>query len=163
MTVDLAAGPRQAGSSEDAGLQSEQGAHTSTSRKSICWPRMLVRGSAHPPWSTTGRLLRAVCRPRRPTSTQRHGVHRFTVGLSYEPGITGRKPGQSEISFHLVDDPIISEPECAKYIGVSVITLRRMRKRGEIAFVQVSENRIGYRRSYANRLLDQRTVNATAA
>jgi hypothetical protein len=36
------------------------------------------------------------------------------------------------------DDPIISEPECAKYIGVSIVTLRRMRWAGKIAYVRIS-------------------------
>jgi predicted site-specific integrase-resolvase len=62
-----------------------------------------------------------------------------------------------------IDDPIISEPEAAKYIGVSVVTMRRMRKAGRIAYVQLSENRIGYRRSAINRLLDANTIPATAA
>jgi hypothetical protein len=35
----------------------------------------------------------------------------------------------------IVDDPIISEPEAAKYIGVSVVTMRRMRKAGRVAYV----------------------------
>jgi predicted site-specific integrase-resolvase len=76
------------------------------------------------------------------------------------PGITGRKPGQAEANF--IDDPIISEPECAKYIGVSIVTLRRMRWAGKIAYVQITDKRLGYRRSTANKLLADRTVQPTA-
>jgi predicted site-specific integrase-resolvase len=70
------------------------------------------------------------------------------------PGVTGRKSGQAEVVY----DPILSEPETAKYIGVSAVTLRRMRKAGKVAYIQLSENRIGYRQSQANALLDERTV-----
>jgi predicted site-specific integrase-resolvase len=75
------------------------------------------------------------------------------------PGVTGRKSGELD----LVDDPILSEPECAKYLGVAAVTLRRMRKRGKIAFVQLSANRLGYRRSQANALLTARTHEAVAS
>ena len=57
-----------------------------------------------------------------------------------------------------VDDPVLSEPETAKYIGVSLITLTRMRRAGRVPYIQLSENRIGYRRSMANEILDARTV-----
>jgi hypothetical protein len=68
------------------------------------------------------------------------------------PDVTGRQ------SF--IDDPVLSEPETAKYIGVSLITLRRLRWAGKVPYVQISEHRIGYRRSMANEILDARTVQA---
>jgi hypothetical protein len=78
------------------------------------------------------------------------------------PGITGRKSGSSE-THNLADDPVLSEPETAAYIGVSLITLRRLRWARKVPYVQLSENRIGYRRSMANEILDSRTVHPTAA
>jgi hypothetical protein len=57
-----------------------------------------------------------------------------------------------------IDDPVLSEPETARYIGVSLITLRRLRWAGRVPYIQISENRIGYRRSMANEILDSRTV-----
>jgi predicted site-specific integrase-resolvase len=71
--------------------------------------------------------------------------------MTAHPGVTGRKP-------NLVDDPVWSELETAKYIGVSLITLMRMRRAGKVPYIQISENRIGYRRSMANQILDARTV-----
>jgi hypothetical protein len=62
-----------------------------------------------------------------------------------------------------IDDPILSEPETAKYLGVSIITLRRLRWAGRVPYIQISENRIGYRRSMANQIIDARTVNPTTA
>jgi predicted site-specific integrase-resolvase len=56
------------------------------------------------------------------------------------------------------DNPILSELECAKYLGISVATMRRLRNAGKIAYVQISDHRIGYRRSTLNKLLDERTV-----
>ena len=70
--------------------------------------------------------------------------------MTAHPGITGRK------SF--VDDPVLSERETAKYIGVSLITRMRMRRAGKVPYIQISEHRIGYRRSMANQILDARTV-----
>jgi predicted site-specific integrase-resolvase len=67
-----------------------------------------------------------------------------------------------QVDSNLADDPIISELECARYIGVSPITLARMRKAGKIAYVRISDKRLGYRRSTANKLLDARTIHATA-
>jgi predicted site-specific integrase-resolvase len=71
--------------------------------------------------------------------------------MTAHPGITGRKP-------NFVDDPVWSERETAKYIGVSLITLMRLRRAGKVPYVQISEHRIGYRRSMANEILDARTV-----
>jgi predicted site-specific integrase-resolvase len=76
--------------------------------------------------------------------------------MTAHPGVTGRKP-------NIVDDPVLTEPETAKYIGVSLITLMRMRRAGKVPYIQISENRIGYRRSMANEILDARTVQPTTA
>jgi hypothetical protein len=76
--------------------------------------------------------------------------------MTAHPGVTGRK------SYNLADDPVLSEPETAKYIGVSLITLRRLRWAGKVSYVQISDNRIGYRRSQANEILDSRTVHPEA-
>jgi predicted site-specific integrase-resolvase len=67
---------------------------------------------------------------------------------------------KSDPSF--VDDPVLSERETADYCGIAEVSLRRMRKAGKIPYIQISENRIGYRRSMANRILDSRTVQPTA-
>jgi predicted DNA-binding transcriptional regulator AlpA len=77
--------------------------------------------------------------------------------MTAHPGVTGRKA----VSANLADDPVLSEPETAKYIGISLWTLMRMRKRGEIPYIQISDNRVGYRRSMANEIIDARTVRPT--
>jgi predicted site-specific integrase-resolvase len=58
------------------------------------------------------------------------------------------------------NDWVLSETAFAKKIGLSLVTVRRMRRRGEIEYIQLSEHRIGYRDSYAEKLLDARTVKA---
>jgi hypothetical protein len=40
--------------------------------------------------------------------------------MAQHPGVTGRKA-------NLADDPVLSETETAKYLGINIITLRRMR------------------------------------
>jgi predicted DNA-binding transcriptional regulator AlpA len=74
------------------------------------------------------------------------------------PGVTGRKSGGQ--TNPAIDDPIFTEPEMAKRLRISAVTLRRMRKRGEIAFVQLTSNRVGYRQSHGDALLASRTVEA---
>jgi len=74
--------------------------------------------------------------------------------MSSHPGVTGRKSGQA--------DPVLTEHEYAEYVGLSLSTVRRQRDRGELEYIQLSENRIGYRQSYADRRLEQRTVRAKA-
>jgi hypothetical protein len=77
------------------------------------------------------------------------------------PGVTGRKSGQDDPL--LVDDPVRSEPETAKYLGVSVVTLRRWRKAGKIGYIQLSDNRVGYRQhAHADKYLDEHSVEPTA-
>jgi hypothetical protein len=62
------------------------------------------------------------------------------------------------------DRPVVlTEPAFAKKIGLSLFTVRRMRKRGEIEYIRLSAHRIGYKESYAERLLAQRTVKPTTA
>jgi predicted site-specific integrase-resolvase len=61
------------------------------------------------------------------------------------------------------EDRILTEPEFAKSLGLSVVTVRRQRKAGKLSYVQLSEHRIGYRSSYRDKLLDARTVKSTAA
>ena len=55
------------------------------------------------------------------------------------PGVTGRKSGNPAI-----DDPIYTEAEMAERLRVSVFTLRRWRKAGKIAFIQLTQRTIGY-------------------
>jgi predicted site-specific integrase-resolvase len=69
------------------------------------------------------------------------------------PGVTGRKSSQS--------DRVLTEPQFAERLGVSVITVRRQRKAGLLDHIELSEHRIGYRESYVDQLLDERTVKAT--
>jgi hypothetical protein len=76
--------------------------------------------------------------------------------MTAPPGVTGRKALGT--SANLADDPLFSESETAKYLGISVFTLRRLRKRREIPFIQISEGRFAYRRSMANQIADARTV-----
>jgi hypothetical protein len=52
--------------------------------------------------------------------------------MTAHPGVTGRKP-------NFVDDPVLTEPETAKYIGVSLITLMRMRRAGKVPYIKLSE------------------------
>jgi predicted DNA-binding transcriptional regulator AlpA len=54
---------------------------------------------------------------------------------------------------------VVSEPEAASIIGVSLPQLRRMRRqRAGPDYVQLSERRLGYRISALIKFLDDRTV-----
>jgi len=55
----------------------------------------------------------------------------------------------------------MTEPECAKYCGISDITLKRMRRAGKVEYVQLTDRRIGYRLSQADKIIADRTVPAT--
>jgi hypothetical protein len=57
---------------------------------------------------------------------------------------------------------ILTEPAFAKRIGLSVPTVRRKRKRGELQYVELSENRIGYTDEYADEYIATHTVQPTA-
>jgi hypothetical protein len=81
--------------------------------------------------------------------------------MATHPGVTGRKSGQALNP--AINDPILTEAEMAERLRVSVFTLRRWRKQGKIAFIQLTQRTIGYRQSYGDRLLDAHTVQPTAA
>jgi predicted DNA-binding transcriptional regulator AlpA len=56
------------------------------------------------------------------------------------------------------DDPIYTERGLARYLGLSVPTIQRLRSDGTgPCFVQLSERRIGYRRSAVDAWLNART------
>lgn len=56
-------------------------------------------------------------------------------------------------------DPILSERELAAWLGISLPSLQRMRSNGcGPRFVQLSQRRIGYRKSVVERWLDARSV-----
>jgi predicted site-specific integrase-resolvase len=74
------------------------------------------------------------------------------------PGVTGRKSGQFSNP-----DPILTEAEMAERLRVSIFTLRRWRKQGKIAFIQLTQRTIGYRQSFGDRLIDAHTIQSTAA
>jgi predicted DNA-binding transcriptional regulator AlpA len=57
-------------------------------------------------------------------------------------------------------DPIISDAEYRAWIGISAPTSQRQRSEGSgPPFIQLSERRIGYRKSEVNRWLEARTIN----
>jgi predicted DNA-binding transcriptional regulator AlpA len=65
---------------------------------------------------------------------------------------------------HNITDPIFSEEELAKWLDTSRPTLQRQRSDGSgPPFVQLSERRIGYRKSAIERWLAARTINRVGA
>jgi predicted site-specific integrase-resolvase len=62
-----------------------------------------------------------------------------------------------------MQDRILTEKEFAKFLRVSQMTVRRQRKAGKLEYVELTPTRFGYKESYAERLIAQRTVPATAA
>jgi predicted DNA-binding transcriptional regulator AlpA len=65
---------------------------------------------------------------------------------------------------HDITDPILSEEELAKWLDTSRPTLQRQRSVGSgPPFVQLSERRIGYRKSAVERWLEARTINRVGA
>jgi predicted DNA-binding transcriptional regulator AlpA len=63
-----------------------------------------------------------------------------------------------------VFDPILSEEELAKWLDTSRPTLQRQRSDGSgPPFVQLSERRIGYRKSAIEQWLEARTINRVGA
>jgi predicted DNA-binding transcriptional regulator AlpA len=61
---------------------------------------------------------------------------------------------------HNLLDPILSEEDLAKWLDTSRPTLQRQRSAGSgPPFVQLSERRIGYRKSAVERWLEERTIN----
>ena len=65
---------------------------------------------------------------------------------------------------HDISDPILSEEELAKWLDTSRPTLQRQRSDGSgPSFVQLSDRRIGYRKSAVERWLEARTINRVGA
>jgi predicted DNA-binding transcriptional regulator AlpA len=65
---------------------------------------------------------------------------------------------------HDISDPILSEEDLAKWLETSRPTLQRQRSQGNgPPFVQLSERRIGYRKSAVERWLETRTINQVGA
>lgn len=61
-------------------------------------------------------------------------------------------------------DPILSEEELAKWLDTSRPTLQRQRSDGSgPSFVQLSDRRIGYRKSAVEGWLEARTINRVGA
>jgi predicted DNA-binding transcriptional regulator AlpA len=61
-------------------------------------------------------------------------------------------------------DPILSEEDLAKWLATSRPTLQRQRSDGSgPPFIQLSERRIGYRKSVIERWLTERTINRVGA
>jgi predicted DNA-binding transcriptional regulator AlpA len=65
---------------------------------------------------------------------------------------------------HNLFDPILSEEDLAKWLDTSRPTLQRQRSAGSgPPFVQLSERRIGYRKSAVEQWLEARTINRVGA
>jgi predicted DNA-binding transcriptional regulator AlpA len=61
-------------------------------------------------------------------------------------------------------DPILSERELAEWLGVSLPSLQRMRAEGTgPRFVQLTQRRIGYRKSAVELWLSARTIDRVGA
>ena len=61
-------------------------------------------------------------------------------------------------------DPILSEEQYRAWVGISAPTAQRQRSDGSgPPFVQLSERRIGYRKSAVERWLEARTINRVGA
>lgn len=61
-------------------------------------------------------------------------------------------------------DRLLNEKQVAAWLGISLPNLQRRRSDGSgPAFVQLSERRIGYRKSAVERWLDARTINRVGA
>jgi len=61
-------------------------------------------------------------------------------------------------------NPILSERELAAWLGISLPSVQRMRSNGRgPQFVQLSERRIGYRKSDVERWLEARTIDRVGA
>ena len=56
-------------------------------------------------------------------------------------------------------DPVITRKEAAKILGVSVTTLQRLEKAGELQPIYVTERIIGYRESAIRRRIYENTKN----
>lgn len=56
-------------------------------------------------------------------------------------------------------DPLLNEKQLAAWLGISLPSLQRMRSSGcGPRFIQLSQRRIGYRKSAVERWLEARTI-----
>jgi len=61
---------------------------------------------------------------------------------------------------HDLVDQLLNEKQVATWLGISLPSLQRQRSNGSgPQFVQLSERRIGYRKSAVERWLEARTIN----
>ena len=61
---------------------------------------------------------------------------------------------------HDLIDQLLNEKQVATWLGISLPSLQRQRSNGSgPPFVQLSERRIGYRKSAVERWLEARTIN----
>lgn len=61
---------------------------------------------------------------------------------------------------HDLIDQLLNEKQVATWLGISLPSLQRQRSNGNgPQFVQLSERRIGYRKSSVERWLEARTIN----
>jgi predicted DNA-binding transcriptional regulator AlpA len=65
---------------------------------------------------------------------------------------------------HDITDPILTEEEYTAWLNLSAPTAQRQRSDGSgPPFIQLSERRIGYRKSVVERWLEARTINRVGA
>jgi predicted DNA-binding transcriptional regulator AlpA len=68
------------------------------------------------------------------------------------------------VTMHDLADPILSDREYRAWVNLSAPTAQRQRSDGSgPPFVQLSERRIGYRKSAVERWLEARTINRVGA
>jgi predicted DNA-binding transcriptional regulator AlpA len=68
------------------------------------------------------------------------------------------------VRMHDIVDPILSEGEYRAWVNLSAPTAQRQRSDGSgPPFVQLSQRRIGYRKSAVERWLEARTINRVGA
>src|SRR3982074_262431 len=68
------------------------------------------------------------------------------------------------VTMHDIVDPILSEGEYRAWVNLSAPTAQRQRSDGSgPPFVQLSERRIGYRKSAVERWLETRTISRVGA
>jgi predicted site-specific integrase-resolvase len=68
------------------------------------------------------------------------------------------KTSVNQVSPYPITDPVISLPQAAVISGVSVDTLKRAHRRGEIRILKLSVRRVGVRVSELNRYIDSRAA-----
>lgn len=63
-----------------------------------------------------------------------------------------------------IADPILTDPEYRAWLKLSAPTAQRQRSTGSgPPFIQLSERRIGYRKSAVEQWLEERTINSVGA